>query len=280
MNYKQLQLLTKKIIIQFGYDILFCNKKIVRREVEIKQLNNLKISVAIPNYNRGHQIHRALKNIITNPIVNEIIILDDSSHEDNYSELNNYVKSLTTKKIKIYRNEQNCKALVTKRKAVSLCQNDWVLLLDSDNTAFNNYLELIQKIKHLDVTTIYCASVAFPYYSFQDIGFDPVDFDRASHLASNGTLSKVYFFNDGNYLVPKNKYVEVSKLAGCPQNDSADVMLFNYFWVSGGGRLQILKNSSYMHRIDNSSRWLNNPFQSKSRVHDIINKLKNKVRAY
>jgi glycosyltransferase involved in cell wall biosynthesis len=266
--------------IQKGYDILFCNKILLRKKSrEIRPLSKLKISVAIPNYNRGHQIHRALNNIINSTIVDEIVILDDCSEEKNYNQLVSFINTLSVDKIRVYRNEKNCKALVAKRKSVELCKNDWVLVLDSDNTAFISYLKSISKIKHLEDNTIYCPSTAFPHYSFRKIGFKPIDFDRACELATEGTLSKVYFFNDGNYLVPRIKYLEISTVIGNPENDSADVMLLNYFWVSNGGKLQILENTSYMHRIENTSRWLNNPIQSKSRVQQIINNLKKGVRS-
>lgn len=267
-----------------SYDCFVASRERTRREASKKKSNPLvgsdsRISVVITHFNRGASLHRSLHNVLSHPIISEIVIFDDFSDDSNYAELVSSLSSLKRSDIRIVKAKSNLKALRAKRAAVEACSAPWVLLLDSDNTVFRNFLDAIFQMPSRDDNTIYCAAFAFPYFDFRSVTGRDINFDRVREYAAEGTLNRVYFFNDGNYLVPKARYLEVSRSIGNPCDDAADTMLFNYFWVSTGGKMKFLPGTSYLHRIEATGRWMNNRSRSKKRVAEIVGRLKDAKRA-
>jgi hypothetical protein len=86
-------------------------------------------------------------------------------------------------------------------------------------------------------------------------------------------LKRVYIFNDGNYLVNRSAYMENVGNLGRVASDVADVMVVNYRWLSEGGSLSVLPNTSYFHRVDASSFWNRTAEESKRRVSEIYSLL-------
>ena len=120
-----------------------------------------KISVAIPFYNNSQFLEDCLRIPLVDPRVDEIIINDDMSSDDEwtktvallegwaagksfnldsckrtrdiYSDLTVVDVSQYMSKVKLTRNEANLMGFRNKVVSVSLATNDWVYLLDSDN---------------------------------------------------------------------------------------------------------------------------------------------------
>ena len=267
-----------------GYDRFFASRERTRREAFRTKCGPFagggsRISVVITHFNRGESLHRSLHNILSHPVISEIVIFDDFSDDSNYAKLVSFLSSLKRSDIRIVKAKSNLKALRAKRAAVEACSSPWVLLLDSDNTVFRNFLDAIFQMPSRDDSTIYCAAFAFPYFDFRTVAGRDIDFDGIRKYAAAGTLNRVYFFNDGNYLVPKSRYLEVSHSVGHPCDDAADTMLFNYFWVSRGGKMKFLPGTSYLHRIEATGRWMTNSICSKMRVTEIVGRLKKGKRA-
>ena len=267
-----------------SYDCFAASRERTRREASKKISSpfaggDSRISVVITHFNRGASLHRSLRNVLSHPVISEIVVFDDFSDHSNYAKLTSCLSSLKRSDIRVVRAKSNLEALRAKRAAVEACSSPWVLLLDSDNTVFRNFLDAIFRMPACDDSTIYCAAFAFPYFDFRTVAGRDLDFEGIREYAAEGTLNRVYFFNDGNYLVPKARYLEVSHSIGSPCDDSADTMLFNYFWVSTGGKMKFLPGTSYLHRIDATSRWMNNSSRSKNRVTEIVGRLKEGKRA-
>jgi len=178
-------------------------------------------------------------------------------------------------KIQLYRREKNMGALKTKLECVQRATSSWVLVLDSDNTAFVNYLDALSSMVNPKYDTIYCASWAFPYFPFHELGKKVITFEEAGALSRNGLLKKIYIINDGNYLVPRNEYIRKVSEVTVADNHAADVMLVNYRWLSAGNRIQIIPSTSYMHRIERSSFWENTKEHSKAELLKLFTKLEN-----
>ena len=97
------------------------------------------ITLAITNWNRDLMTFDSFIGVYEDPLINEIVIVDDCSHEYYYNNLHNKCKDLD--KVKLHRNSKNLGCYHNKRKAVELSNNDWVILFDSDNKMTSQYLD-------------------------------------------------------------------------------------------------------------------------------------------
>lgn len=236
-------------------------------------------SVVIPNYRRGHLIHRPLCHLLNHPAVGEIVIYDDASPPEDFHKLNEFIGTLHQKnKIRIFRREVNCGAQCTKLDAVEAARSEWVLVLDSDNTAFPSFLNRLSRIKAKNPNVFYCSPNAFPYFSFKPFAGSRLDFQTCVEATRSGLLRSVFIINDGNYLVHRNVYLKTFSKLRDLKSDVADVFLANYLFLSGGGALDVLDDGSYHHRVDASSFWMRTAEASRSRVVELFDRLENGLR--
>ena len=197
--------------------------------------------------------------------------MDDGSDPSEFAALERTVAEADPSgRVKIHRREQNLGALRTKLECVERVTCDWVLILDSDNTAFTRYLDVLARLGNLEESTFYCAGWAFPHFPFHPLHGMRLDFQKACALTASGDLRRYYIINDGNYLVHRESYIRSVKALGTIASDVADVMVVNYHWLSQGGTLQILPGTSYFHRVDASSFWCRTEEESRRRVSEIF----------
>ena len=258
------------------YDSALCTTEVVIKQASkcMESTPCLRFSVAIPHYNRGYSIARPLRNLLNHPGVAEVVIVDDGSHNDHWQSLEREVGRIPhAGKIRLYRRKNNVGALRTKFECVERSLHPWVLVLDSDNTAFVNYLDALSALDDPRKDTIYCASWAFPFFPFHELGNDAITFERAYELSKNGSLRRIYIINDGNYLVPRDEYLRYVEELTDMGNHAADVLLVNYRWLSVGNRIELMPSTSYLHRIDGSSFWENTREHSKAQLIKLLDKL-------
>ena len=116
-------------------------------------MDNRKISLAIPADNSSKFILDTLKYVIDNERVDEIIISDDFS--DDYEQLIAKIKGVSPK-IKVFKNKQNLGGFGNKYVAISKCKNRRAILLDSDNSLSENYIDKLFEIPEWESDMIYC----------------------------------------------------------------------------------------------------------------------------
>lgn len=252
------------------YDSRICTLDNVRRQAEIARSGGkagLRFSVGIPHYNRGARIFRPLCNLLSHPAVAEVVIVDDGSSVAEYSALTECVRKIDISgRVKIHRREENRGALLTKLECAELSASEWVLILDSDNTAFTHFLDALAALEAPSPDTFYCAGWAFPHFPFHEFAGLKIGFDMAADLTVSGALRRIYIINDGNYLVHRDSYTRSVRQMGRVASDVADVMVVNYHWLSQGGCLRVLPGTSYFHRVDASSFWCRTEEESRRRV--------------
>lgn len=256
------------------FDRAVCTPGAVRRQAaQKKSPSRQRFSVAIAHFNRGSLIHLPLFNLLDHPAVDDVVIVDDGSDEENFNDLLRSVEQTGAgDRIRVHRREQNIGALATKAEAVSLAEHDWVLILDSDNTAFRGYLDALAGAA-LSPDTFYCASWAFPFFSFRELEGRRIDFSACCDGMRTGLLRRRYLMNDGNYLVPGRRYADLAEGLGATGKDGADVMLVNYRWLSSGGALQVLSGTSYLHRLDPDSLYKKTQTESRGRILEMSNRM-------
>lgn len=263
------------------YDSTLCQPKEVAKQghAAVKPFAGKKITVGIPHYNRGNRIHRPLRNLLNDPRVGEVVICDDASSAEEFSALQRNVRSLDPQgKVRIVRHEKNLGAMANKLSCAENASSEWLIILDSDNTIFRNYLDAIYALPSWDPQVIYSPSWAFPYFPFKRLIGERLDFDRVVELCRDNTLKRVYYLNDGNYFVNRKAYTEAIGCLAALKHDVADVMVANYLWLSLGNRLQVLPKAHYFHRIDASSFWVRTQEESRRRVFELFDLLESNTR--
>jgi glycosyltransferase involved in cell wall biosynthesis len=236
------------------------------------------ISVAIPHYNGSRMAHVSLFNILNDPRIAEIVFLDDGSEPEECKKLKTKLKPFS-QKVKLFRREVNWGPFANKIHAVELCTSDWVILLDYDNTLLPEYLETIFNIPEWKKSTIYCPGYAYPYFDFREsLGDKDIDLNTTSAMINSDVFNRP-FFNDGNYFLHRDSYIEYLK-PFWNYSVIADVIFANYLWLSSQNTLKVLRNARYIHRIHDKSTWLTNLQESKRVFNSTEKRLQAKLSPY
>lgn len=227
----------------------------------------MKITVAIPYYNRNHMICETLHNLLHHPLVDEIVIQDDCSTEDDFRRLNVNITNLkkavgySGDKVKIYRNKKNIGSFLNKIEVVKNSTGDSVILLDSDNILFENYFEAIRIYNSYPFRVhdwLLCPQYACPnldYSIFKDEIFRKAN---ARHFLNEPFFSA--FMNTGNFFFKREAFIRKMQ---CEEENfinpsaSCSIYIF-YIWLKHGGLANIMEGASYYHRIHDDSLWMQN----------------------
>ena len=217
------------------------------------------ISIAIANYNRSDMTIEAFAKVLDNPFVSEVVIVDDFSDIEVYEDLARKIEGLD--KVVLYRNDENLGPFWNKREAVRRCRNEWVILLDCDNSIDNDYINFAENIEKRN-DTIYCPAVV---RILRPEG-GQWDFTRLSGGIDENTakdfvdirLFKI-LMNTGNYLVNRGWYMDIVEYRTISADLSElDTFYFNYLWIEAGNRLSVEGGMTYIHRIHDDSYYLKN----------------------
>jgi hypothetical protein len=255
------------------YDNLVCsyffilNFKIIKHSKDSR-----KISVGITSYNRDYIIHKSLKNIIIDDRISEIVILDDGSNPQSFEKTKHKIGRISNK-IKLYRREKNLGVLTTKIQVVDLCENEWVILLDSDNTLNNKYIDEVFNIKNWKEKTILCPALPIPLLNFSKLSNLEIDFKKIKELLIKHTNITENLLNDGNFFFNRKFFIDLLKKYESFNPKAADIIFINYIWLSNGGNLLVLPKASYIHRIHKLSAWKESSSQSLLYFEEIRNKI-------
>jgi len=210
----------------------------------------VKLTLAITNYNRYDLLLESFSQVIDDPRIDEIIIMDDHSKDEYW----NKIKELPalSPKIKVVRQLENRNMSVNKRDAIFHSKNDWVLIGDSDNIFGKDYLDALEKIwskPHQPIDTwIYSPSFArptFDYRKFEDYIFDLTDLPKLNDPSCN------CLFNTCNYVVNREKYLEVWKEN--KEMRGSDTIWMNYLWLKNEYCFYVVPGMYYFHRIHSGS---------------------------
>lgn len=156
---------------------------------------NDKITVSIPFYNNSQYFEDAVRLPLFDSRVDEILICDDCSRDEEYDNILQNIEDLLNgkelsydpnynlisdnnerakpsimfmtgmdvseeaKKIRVIRNDQNIGGFHNKYKSVKEARNEWVYLLDSDNFLVDGSISALYTIDEWDSKTCYCPSV-------------------------------------------------------------------------------------------------------------------------
>jgi glycosyltransferase involved in cell wall biosynthesis len=213
----------------------------------------MKLSLAITTFNRYEMTVESFAQVIDDPRITDILILDDASTDGSFEKLVEYFKN--NSEVKVTRQAQNRGMSRNKRDAISLVQGPWVIIWDSDNILGKEYLDALEyHIKHyweLEPNCIYIPSFAkpaFDYRKYEGCLYDQSVLPPVHEDAANCMM------NTCNYVVNQTEYLKVY------QHDlsikGTDTVWFNYLWLKAGNSFYVIPGMEYHHRIHDGSGFL------------------------
>ena len=236
----------------------------------------MKLSLVIPTYNRTNFVIEAFAQVLNNPSIDEIVISDDFSDLEVYVNLWNLLDGLP--KVKLFRNDKNLGPLLNKYEAVKKCQNEWIIMVDSDNILDNDYIEKITQLTNLYKDMLYCpeelrevnGKINFTYKEFCGL---IVDKDIVKKYI--GGINFECWMNTGNYFFNRNSYLKnIENNEIDTRLSLTDSVYFSYLWLRSGNRMQIVPDLYYIHRIHKGSWWQNHSKECVRLTTEIVNKIK------
>ncbi len=117
------------------------------------------VSIIMPSWNTGHFIAESIQSILAQTYENwELLIVDDCS-TDNTDEV---VALFDDRRINYVKNKKNCGAAMTRNRAISMANGEWIAFLDSDDLWLPEKLEkMIEFLTENNYT--------FAYHNFEKI---------------------------------------------------------------------------------------------------------------
>lgn len=231
------------------------------------------ISLAITTYNRPYQEIEPsfLEAVHFGNAIDEIVIVDDHSPMHVYADICSRLRISGFYKrvnIQLYRNDANIGMASNKKRAISLCKNDHVIIFDSDNRITNEYLSACVKHAYTNIDTIYCPGFARPHFNY--LHFDEITSANAREMAAKPQFDCL--INTCNYMVAKNRFVEICQ----PDTniEAADSALFFYQWLKAVNKFKVIHEMQYDHLVHEGSGFLQNVDKNIEDINKIIEKIK------
>ena len=129
-----------------------------------------------------------------------------------------------------------------KLEAVKLCKNEWVLLLDSDDSFDDIFFDTIAKL-NLKEERLYCPERPLPY-SFK--GYSDYLYTKDSIRYSIDEGNFIAFLICGGYLFNKQRYLNSCNVIH-EKIWRNDCFYLKYLWLANLGSIHIVKGLQYNH---------------------------------
>lgn len=97
------------------------------------------VSIIMPSYNTGKYIAETIESVLAQSYRNwELIIVDDCSTDNTYEVVFQF---LNDDRIRLFKNDKNCGAAVSRNRALKEAKGRWIAFLDSDDLWMPDKLE-------------------------------------------------------------------------------------------------------------------------------------------
>lgn len=213
----------------------------------------MKLSLAITHYNRFEMVIESFAQVINDPRLPEILIMDDCSTDGSFEKLVNHFKG--NEKVRIVRQAQNRGMSQNKADAVAHSRSSWVILWDSDNILGIDYLDALEKALAKSIKfNILCPEYARPQFDYRKFSGKLIS-DSNVHELVNDKMGNC-LLNTCNYVVYRDLYLKVFQ--NNPEVKGSDTLWFNYLWLKAGHWFYVVPDMQYYHRVHSGSTWLEN----------------------
>ena len=153
-----------KIIIIFLFIFLYNN---IAKYLK-KQLNNIKVSIIIPTFNREKDIIRAIKSVLNQTYKNiEVIVVDDGSKDKTFF----MIQKIKDKRIRYIKLNRNTGGSNARNIGIKNALGNYIAFQDSDDEFYPNKIEkqlrnIINKKSDLDFCKIRCLRKNSHFYIY------------------------------------------------------------------------------------------------------------------
>jgi hypothetical protein len=208
-----------------------------------------------------------LPKYLENEFIDEIIITDENGND--VEKINQQFGNV--EKLKLYKNEIKLGPFLNKLKACCYAKNEWIVLMDSDNFADENYFSLVKDyIKNTiqeQKNIILAPCKANPNFNYSHLagfiykkGDFAKNFQQEQSTIKNGNVSSDTLMNTGNYVI--NKYLIQNlnlqhETENIKKSSSCDVIYFNtLLFEQLDLHMHVVKDLQYEHVVHNGSVYL------------------------
>lgn len=230
----------------------------------------MNLSLAITTFNRLALTIDSFAQVIDDPRIDDIIVLDDCSTDGSYEKLVEHYKDIT--KVRVIRQAQNRGMSQNKRDAIGYAKNEWAILFDSDNVIGLDYLDAFWKDRkehewafdkdnswpELGNETmhpkniIFCPSYAKPEFDYRKYENFNVNKGDAAKLIKEDMFNTC--MNTCNYIVNRNFYLKTYQHN--PAHIASDTIWHAYNHLKAGGSFYIVPEMHYLHRVHKGSGFM------------------------
>jgi glycosyltransferase involved in cell wall biosynthesis len=230
----------------------------------------MKLTLAITVYNRYEMLLESFAQVIDDPRIDEILIMDDASKDEYWNKIKELPKF--NDKIKVVRQLENRGMSVNKRDAIFNSKNEWVLIGDSDNVFDKDYLNALERIwkrnDHPNKYWIYSPSFArptFDYRKFEDYVFNIDDLPKLNDPSCN------CLFNTCNFVVNRDEYLK--KWQENKEMKASDTIWMNYLWLKCGNSFYVVPGMYYFHRVHDGSGFMEDAAYNMNKAEEVKKKI-------
>ena len=213
----------------------------------------MNITVAIPTHNRYDPfLSASIDHLLSQyPSINRYIIVDDDSSD--YDKLKNRKHSGGWETVDIYQNEKNLGCYLNKLRCLSfLGEDEWCILLDSDNMLRPEYIESIvreESINGLDTNTAYLPTAALPHFKYDHVSGLLVTPDMFNNHFNVGDAA----WNTCNFLLHSSSAKKILEMKETNFDDvlpyNKDACFINFLLANSGCNIKFLEGMQYDHRL-------------------------------
>lgn len=230
-----------------------------------------KISLAITTMNRFEFTIKCFEQVMDDERIDDIVIVDDCSTDDSFFKLKKYFEVYP--KIRIYKNENNLGVYKNKHRAISMTANEWVIIFDSDNVIWKDYIDKLYQFPEWKENISYCPDFGLPKLDYTHFAGTMITKNNAGNCIDQKNGGSL--FNTLNYFCNRNYFMTVFDENAEPI--AADSIYINYLYLINNGAMYIVPGLRYIHTIHDGSHYVNNCKRSDEqhkKITDLIRNMK------
>lgn len=233
----------------------------------VSNRKQMKLSLCLTTFNRYNLTVKAIDQVLEDPRIGDVVILDDASTDGSYDALDIYYSG--DDKVRVIKQLSNRGMSRNKADAIGYAYNPFAIIFDSDNTISPEYLNAMEGM-HLDNYTIYLPEFARNNFDYRE--FSGLTFDKRN---IKDYLDRPLFealLNTANYIVPVKEYCRVYKEDTTVME--SDTVHFAYLWLLAGNQFHVVDGLQYDHLVHSESCWLKNAAYNSARGKKTIEQIR------
>lgn len=228
----------------------------------------MKLSLCITTYNRYEMTIQSFAQVLNDPRIDDIVIMDDCSQDGSAEKLVQYFTEHDKRDIiNIGRQEENVGMSQNKAAAIAAAKNEWCIIFDSDNIIGPDYLDAFEgfitdnrgvpNLAAVEKNYIFCPDFAMPNFDYTALAQGaPTHGIYNKRDAARCIIDSRFncLMNTCNYIVNRDYYINTYQHN--PEHKASDTVWHNYNHLKSGGVISVVPNMRYFHRVHDGSGFM------------------------